>query len=54
MDFINKNDNVLFIWDSSFDLESLKSQFENLKTTQDVSLNFENIHRVSLGKSTNF
>lgn len=54
MDLVDKNDKVLFIWDSSFDLESLKPQFEYLKTIQDVILNFESIHRISLGKITNF
>lgn len=49
MEFIQKNDKILLLWDSSFDLQSSDFSVENIKTTYGASINFENVERLSLG-----
>lgn len=50
MDLVQRNDKILLIWDSSFDLEASEFKADKLKTDFDASINFENVQRFSLGK----
>lgn len=51
MEFIQKNDKILLIWDETFDLESSDFKAETIKSKFNASINFENIQRLSLGKN---
>lgn len=50
MDFIKRNDEILLIWDDSFDLESSQLSAESIKKDFEASIITEKIHHVSLGK----
>lgn len=54
MDFVQRNDKILLIWDASFNLESSEFNAEKIKAEFDASINFENIQRLSLGMVQNF
>lgn len=49
MDLVQRNDKILLIWDSSFNLEASEFSAEKIKTDFEASINFENIKRLSLG-----
>lgn len=54
MDFIQKNDKILLVWDNSFDLQSSKFNTDNIKSTYDAAISFEHIDRLSLGVFPSF
>lgn len=47
MENLNQNDKVLLLWDQTFDPTSVKAA--ELKSSKNISINFENIERLSLG-----
>lgn len=47
MDLIQENNNVLVVWDQSFDPNSIN--VDEIKATKKATIQFENIDRVSLG-----
>lgn len=49
MELIQKNEIILLLWDSSFDLERSGFDAESLKINFDATVKFENIHRLNLG-----
>lgn len=48
MDLIQQNDKVLLLWDSSFDPSAINT--DELKSSKNVAINFENVERLALGK----
>lgn len=54
MDLVQRNDKILLIWDATFNLESSEFSAAKLKADFDASINFENIHRLSLGMILDF
>lgn len=51
MDLIQQNENILLVWDSSFDLERSGINAELLKSQFDASIKFENVQRLNMSKS---
>lgn len=49
MDLIQRNENILLIWDASFDLEKSGFDAEKLKTNYNATIKFENVLRLNLG-----
>lgn len=47
MDLIQENNNVLVVWDQSFDPNSIN--VDEIKATKKATIQFENIDRISLG-----
>lgn len=54
MDFIQLNEKILLLWDSSFDLESSEFNAESLKAKSVACIKYENIHRIDLSKKSLF
>lgn len=48
MDLIQPNDKVLLLWDSTFDPSTINT--DELKSTKNVAINFENVERLTLGE----
>lgn len=48
MDLIQQNDKVLLLWDSTFDPSTINT--DELKSTKNVAINFENAERLALGE----
>lgn len=49
MEFIQKNDKILLVWDNSFNLEASEFSVDNVKSSYDAKINFEHVERLSLG-----
>lgn len=47
MDLIQENNNVLVVWDQSFDPNSIN--VAEIKATKKATIQFENVDRISLG-----
>lgn len=50
MDLIKQNDNILLVWDSSFDLNKSAIDAEVLKSKYDATIRFENVQRINISK----
>ncbi|XP_031632155.1 anamorsin homolog [Contarinia nasturtii] len=48
MDLIKENENILLVWDSSFDLENSDIDAEALKSKYDATIKFENVLRLNI------
>lgn len=49
MEFVQKNDKILLVWDGSFNLEASEFSVDNVKSTHDAVISFEHVERLSLG-----